>query len=230
DLIAPVPLHPRRLWLRRFNQSVLLADRIGRHSGIAVEPMVLRRIRRTRQQVGLSRREREANVRGAFRVLTAEKPIIAGRRVLLVDDVFTSGATARAASRALLRGGAEAVDVLTFARIVNCRFWRRALDFGNRWLISLAERKFTDYPMADVTIYTRNLCGYCVAAKRLLADKGAVFNEIDATFSPQKRDEMMARSGRLTFPQIFIGEMHVGGYMELRTLENAGKLDPILAG
>ena len=118
-LIVPVPLHPRRLWLRRFNQAVLLSDRIGRQAGIAVEPMVLKRIRRTRQQVGLSGREREANVRGAFRVLPPEKPMIAGRRVLLVDDVYTSGATARAASRALLRGGAAAVDVLTFARVAH---------------------------------------------------------------------------------------------------------------
>ena len=82
--------------------------------------------------------------------------------------------------------------------------------------------------MPDVTIYTRMMCGYCVAAKRLLADKGAMLNEIDATFSPQKRSEMMARSGRHTFPQIFIGDNHVGGYAELRSLENAGKLDPML--
>ena len=82
--------------------------------------------------------------------------------------------------------------------------------------------------MADVTIYTRKLCGYCIAAKRLLADKGAMFDEIDATFSPQKRNEMMTRSGRHTFPQIFIGDSHVGGYAELRSLDNAGKLDPML--
>ncbi|MDH3195557.1 MAG: ComF family protein [Hyphomicrobiales bacterium] len=118
-LIVPVPLHPQRLWLRRFNQAALLSDRIGRESGIGVQPMVLKRIRRTRQQVGLSARERDANVRGAFRVSMPEKTVIAGRRVLLVDDVYTSGATARAASRALLRGGAAAVDVLTFARVVH---------------------------------------------------------------------------------------------------------------
>jgi ComF family protein len=119
ELIVPVPLHPRRLWLRRYNEAVLLTDRIGRKSGIAAEPMALKRVRRTRQQVGLSGREREANVRGAFWVPVTEKPTISGRRVLLVDDVYTSGATVRAASRALLRGGAAAVDVLTFARVVN---------------------------------------------------------------------------------------------------------------
>ena len=111
QLIVPVPLHPRRLWLRRFNQAVLLTDRIGAESGIAVEPMILKRIRRTRQQVGLSGREREANVRGAFRVLLSEKPVIAGRRVLLVDDVYTSGATVKAASRALMRGGGRCADI-----------------------------------------------------------------------------------------------------------------------
>ncbi len=119
ELIVPVPLHLRRLWLRRFNQAALLAERIGRRSGIAVQPMALKRIRRTRQQVGLSGREREINVRGAFRVPMRNKPLIAGRRILLVDDVYTSGATARAATRALRRGGAGAVDVLTFARVVN---------------------------------------------------------------------------------------------------------------
>ena len=82
--------------------------------------------------------------------------------------------------------------------------------------------------MPDVTIYTRKLCGYCIAAKRLLADNGAAFSEIDATFSPEKRNEMMTRSGRHTFPQIFIGETHVGGYAELRSLESAGKLGPML--
>lgn len=119
ELIVPVPLHRRRLWLRRFNQAGLLAERIGRQSGIDARPLILKRIRRTRQQVGLTVREREANVRGAFAVELRQRPMIAGRRVLLVDDVFTSGATVRAATRALKRGGAAAVDVLTFALVVN---------------------------------------------------------------------------------------------------------------
>ena len=84
--------------------------------------------------------------------------------------------------------------------------------------------------MVDVTIYTRKMYGYCVATKRLLADKGAMFSEIDAIFSPQKRDEMMTRSGRSTFLQIFIGDHHVDHYDELHSLENTGKLDPILVG
>ena len=85
--------------------------------------------------------------------------------------------------------------------------------------------------MADVTIYTRQFCGYCSAAKRLLDSKGAAYTEHDATFAPQLKQEMLAKSnGSRTFPQIFIGETHVGGSDELHALERAGKLDPLLAG
>ena len=84
--------------------------------------------------------------------------------------------------------------------------------------------------MTDITIYTRRLCGYSDAAKRLLAAKCATINEIDATFSPQLRNEITSRSGSRTFPRIFIGENHVGGYDELFSLEGAGKLDALLAG
>ena len=85
--------------------------------------------------------------------------------------------------------------------------------------------------MTEVTIYTRALCGYCAAAKRLLDSKGVAYDERDATFSPDLRQEMMARAnGRSTFPQIFIGDTHVGGCDDLHALERAGKLDPLLAG
>jgi glutaredoxin 3 len=83
--------------------------------------------------------------------------------------------------------------------------------------------------MQGVTIYTRMMCGYCAAAKRLLEKKGVAFTEHDASFSTDLRQEMMARSGRTTFPQIFVGEVHVGGSDELHALEAAGKLDPLLA-
>jgi ComF family protein len=118
DVIVPVPLHRRRLWLRRFNQSAMLAQAIARLTGKPFAPAALTRIRATAQQVGLSQAARDDNVRGAFRVLPPEKPSVAGRRVLLVDDVYTTGATVKAATRALLRGGAIAVDVLVFARVV----------------------------------------------------------------------------------------------------------------
>jgi glutaredoxin 3 len=83
--------------------------------------------------------------------------------------------------------------------------------------------------MQGVTIYTRMMCGYCAAAKRLLEKKGVAFTEHDASFSTDLRQEMMARSGRTTFPQIFVGAVHVGGSDELHALEAAGKLDPLLA-
>jgi glutaredoxin 3 len=85
--------------------------------------------------------------------------------------------------------------------------------------------------MADVTIYTRMMCSYCTAAKRLLDSKGVAYTEHDASFSPELRQEMIQRSnGRWTFPQIFIGETHVGGSDDLHALDAAGKLDALLAG
>jgi glutaredoxin 3 len=84
--------------------------------------------------------------------------------------------------------------------------------------------------MADVTIYTRDFCGYCSAAKRLLTEKGVDFVEHDASYSPELRQEMIQRAnGRSTFPQIFIGETHVGGCDDLFALDRSGKLDPMLA-
>lgn len=83
--------------------------------------------------------------------------------------------------------------------------------------------------MASVTIYTRAGCGYCSAAKALLASKAVNFVEHDATGNPEIRAEMMQKSGRATFPQIFINNAHIGGCDDLRALETAGKLDPLLA-
>ena len=84
--------------------------------------------------------------------------------------------------------------------------------------------------MVPVTIYTRQMCGYCSAAKALLDRKGVSYTEHDASFDPKLRQEMMNRSGRSTFPQIFIGEKHVGGCDDLHALDSAGKLDAMLAG
>ena len=83
--------------------------------------------------------------------------------------------------------------------------------------------------MADVTIYTRPFCGYCARALKLLKDKQVDFTEIEAGFDPDKRREMMDRSGRATFPQIFVGDRHIGGSDELAALDREGKLDPLLA-
>lgn len=118
DLILPVPLHRTRLWRRRFNQAAALARIVSRETGLPLATTALTRIRRTRQQVGLTRPQRAENLQGAFHVSTAMRSLIEDRRILLVDDVLTTGATVNAASRALLRAGASAVDVLTFARVV----------------------------------------------------------------------------------------------------------------
>jgi ComF family protein len=119
DVLVPVPLHWRRGFSRRFNQSGALARSISRHSGVAVSRDALRRIRPTEHQIGLSRSERASNVQGAFKVATERRGEIQGRRVILVDDVLTSGATTDACARALLRAKAAQVDVLVFARVVD---------------------------------------------------------------------------------------------------------------
>jgi glutaredoxin 3 len=85
--------------------------------------------------------------------------------------------------------------------------------------------------MRPVEIYTTPICGFCLAAKRLLTKKGVSFSEIDVMRSPERRQEMMSRAGgRHSVPQIFVGETPVGGFDELASLERAGKLDPLLAG
>ena len=119
DALVPVPLHWRRLWMRRFNQSTLLAKAISHASGVRVAEDALKRIKPTAQQVGLSKTERAKNVQGAFRVPHEAKPAIAGKRLIIVDDVQTSGATVDACARTLLRAGALNVDVLVFARVVD---------------------------------------------------------------------------------------------------------------
>lgn len=117
ELILPVPLHGLRLWRRRFNQSALLAREIGRRSGKPCDLQALARVKATRPQVGLTRHQRAENLQGAFRVTDSGRAGIAGRRLLLIDDVTTTGATGNAAARVLLRAGAAGVDLLTFATV-----------------------------------------------------------------------------------------------------------------
>jgi ComF family protein len=118
DADAPVPLHWRRLWGRRFNQAAALAKAAASDKKIPILVMALKRRRATAQQVGLSRSARAVNVQGAFAVTPEGKAEIHGKRLVLVDDVLTSGATVDACARALLRAGASNVDVLIFARVV----------------------------------------------------------------------------------------------------------------
>lgn len=115
DAILPVPLHRRRLFLRRYNQSAELSRRIAAMTGLEHLTTSLVRHRATGRQVGLSRKARARNVDGAFRVPTDARGTIAGRKLVLVDDVYTTGATVNAAARALKRAGAAEVTVLTFA-------------------------------------------------------------------------------------------------------------------
>ena len=118
DALVPVPLHWRRRWARRYNQSAVLSRAISAICGVPIAHGGLKRIRATPQQVGRSRTERADNVQGAFLVPPDHKVEVAGRRLVLVDDVLTSGATVDACTRALLRAGAAQVDVLVFARVV----------------------------------------------------------------------------------------------------------------
>jgi ComF family protein len=118
DVLVPTPLHRLRLIARRFNQSAALAAVVARESSVPAEMLALERVKATAPQVGLTRVQRSANLQGAFRVRDGEGGKIAGKNVVLIDDVLTTGATANAATRALLRAGAARVDVLVFARAV----------------------------------------------------------------------------------------------------------------
>lgn len=117
DCIIPVPLAPMRLLSRRFNQAQILAAEVSRLSGKPLLPLALRRTRATAHQIGLTRRERERNVAGAFAVHPNAIGLVAGKSVLLIDDVMTTGATVSAATKALKKAAAARVDVLTLALV-----------------------------------------------------------------------------------------------------------------
>lgn len=114
DRLVPVPLHRRRLRERGFNQAAVIAGEIGRLTGIGVERRALKKIRATAAQTSLERHERRANVRGAYAVPDPER--IRGKVVLLVDDVFTTGATIRECAGVLRKAGAKDVRALTVAQ------------------------------------------------------------------------------------------------------------------
>jgi ComF family protein len=117
-LLVPVPLHRWRIWKRGYNQAALIASALARRSGLDCELDLLRRTRPTPPLKGLGRRERALAVRGAFEVPRPARPRLAGREILLIDDVYTSGATASACALALKRSGAASVEVLCWARVV----------------------------------------------------------------------------------------------------------------
>ena len=119
DLIVPVPLARLRLLTRRFNQAAILAQELSRRTGLPVAAHVLRRTRATPSQVGLTHDQRRRNVAGAFRVPKNRRAAVIGRRVLLIDDVITTGATVEACARSLERAGAAGVDVLALAMVTD---------------------------------------------------------------------------------------------------------------
>jgi len=121
DAVVPVPLHPMRLLSRRFNQAAEIARPLARHAGLDYLPDALIRERRTTTQGGKSMRGRRLNVVRAFGVTQAGRRRVKGRRILLIDDVLTTGATGEACARALLEAGARAVDLAVIARVRNAR-------------------------------------------------------------------------------------------------------------
>ena len=117
DLIIPVPLHPTRLAKRRFNQSQLLAADLARHLALPLDSFSLKKIRSTESQGGLNRAERFRNVATSFAIDPRRKSSLAGKTIVLVDDVMTTGATASACAKVLKKAGARSVGVVTFARV-----------------------------------------------------------------------------------------------------------------
>lgn len=117
-LLAPVPLHRWRIWKRGYNQAALIAQSLAKRSGIPAELALIERTKATPPLKGMGKRERALAVRGAFRVPERRRAALAGRAVILVDDVFTSGATANACARVLKKAGAREVRLLCWARVV----------------------------------------------------------------------------------------------------------------
>jgi len=116
DLLIPVPLHPKRLRERGFNQSLLLVKELSHRTGIPYEKRLLQKKRQTLPQVELSGREREKEVRNSFRIIKREA--LRGKTILLVDDVYTTGATVNECAKVLLAAGAERIDVFTIAHAI----------------------------------------------------------------------------------------------------------------
>ena len=120
-LLVPVPLHRWRIWRRGYNQAALVAAALGRRAGLETRLDLIRRVKATPPLKAMSPRQRRDALRGAFRVPAERKAEVKGRRIILVDDVYTSGATANGCARVLRRAGAAEVQVLTWARVVRGR-------------------------------------------------------------------------------------------------------------
>ena len=116
--LVPVPLHPKRLLKRRFNQSALLAREIADQTGLEVDTLSLKRIRHTDSQGNKNLKARTRNVKGAFEITPKGRECLSGRHVVLIDDVYTTGSTLEECSKTLLRAGATSVSALTLGRVV----------------------------------------------------------------------------------------------------------------
>ena len=130
DLICPIPLHWCRRWERGFNQAELLARVVARHSGVPLQNL-LQRKKATAAQAGLSDAERRTNMEHAFAVVNKHRPGLAGKHILLIDDVLTTGATLSAASRVLRRAGARRITVMTVARADRRSPWSQLAQTGS---------------------------------------------------------------------------------------------------
>lgn len=117
-VLVPVPLHRARQFERRYNQSTELARALSRFTGLAVDSLLVSRVRPTRQQVGLTAEQRQRNVAGAFAARPDALKRLAGRGVVIVDDVITTGSTVKSVARALHKAGVRQIDVISFARVV----------------------------------------------------------------------------------------------------------------
>lgn len=117
-MLVPVPLHRWRIWKRGYNQSALIASALARRTGHRAELDVLRRVKSTPSLRGLARRERALAVRGAFALSPQGREMVRGRTIILVDDVYTSGATVDGCAKALRRGGAARVEIICWARVL----------------------------------------------------------------------------------------------------------------
>lgn len=118
DALIPVPLHWRRLFLRQYNQATLLSQNISKHTHIPTLTYLLKRHRPTKKQGYQSKKARHENVKGAFMISSHQKHLLKNKRLTLIDDVFTTGATLKECTKTLLKGGAKEVRVLTLARVI----------------------------------------------------------------------------------------------------------------
>lgn len=217
-ILVPVPLHWSRQLRRNYNQANELAFEIAKITKLKLVTSLVKRIKRTKSQVGLNSTQRNKNVAGAFKVAPNALELSKGKRIIIVDDVITTGATVNSLTKSLKKAGIKKIDVISFARVAS------SVDIP----IYSANKNNKVGKMSKITIYTTTTCPYCHAAKALLNKKNIEFIEISVN-NPKVRENMMERAGgRRSVPQIFFGEQHIGGFDDLAELDRNNKLDGLL--